>query len=585
MRSKVVTQKFITLNCRRDFPENRIWPKLGFVAIGEKPSRSKDNHRLTTWELTLTQEEQLEIFQARTSDDTVDIIIDAHIFFDFDEPDSDKTTPSKMLLSDFLVDSLSLWITDELLNEIDRQDDPQLRNLSRNRAQNFPQIKPPIHLVEGISELLHGILPRGTPNQNSDIRHLAKAAASNVKTFVTNDSELLKKSEDIANRTGLEVIDPVSLIIRLHELYEKKAYAQDRIAGLNLYWCRCTSEDLASFPFDSFLEHQETKGKFREKLKSLIARPNLYECELLRSKNEIIAIRVLTNGSDKILSTPLVRVALSADRLLFGRFLITDTVSKAVDKNLDMVKFESSALAPSLIPTLLEMGFIKYNGSFVRFCISRCKSREEVLSAIDELCSEVKSNCQGMSNLELERCCSPLCLTPASQRDRHFLIPIRPDYAISLIDRRGSGHDLFGGNPDVLLLWENVYYRSATHRKMLKAPARILWYVSRDKQQIVAVSRLDEVVIETPKELLRKLKKFGILEWQDLYDMCDRDPSKECMALKFSHTFQFRKPVSLAQMRDVFKKNNKAGPSTQAPSKLSPKIFRKLFQRGFSDPS
>ena len=47
-------------------------------------------------------------------------IIDAQIFFDFYEIDSDKSRPSKALLSDFLVDSLNICITDELFNEIDR---------------------------------------------------------------------------------------------------------------------------------------------------------------------------------------------------------------------------------------------------------------------------------------------------------------------------------------------------------------------------------------------------------------------------------------------------------------------------------
>lgn len=581
LRGKVVSQKFITLNCRRDFPANNMWPKLGFVAVGEKPSRSKDNHRLKTWELVLAQEEQLELFQARTSDATVDIIIDAQIFFEIFEPDSEKTTPSKVLLSDFLVDSLTLWITDELFNEIERQDDLQLRKISNNRAHNFPQIKSPVHLTEGIAELLSGILPRGRRNQDSDIQHLAKAAASSVNTFVTRDRALLKKSKAIAELTGLDVISPVDLIIRMHELAEQQSYAPDRIAGFRLRWQRMESKDLASFPFASFVEKHETTGKFRVKLESLLAEPNRYECELLRSRDELIGIRVLTKSFNRVLSSPLARVTHSADRLLFGRFLIADTIAKAVEENLDMVKFEISSVALSMTPDLLELGFIKFDSSFVRFCFSRCKSRKEVLSAIAALRPECLSSYQCMVDLGLEQCCSPLSLKPAPQR--LFLIPIQAGYAISLIDRLASADDLFGGNPEVLLLWNNVYYRSATRHKMLKAPARILWYVSRDKHQIIAVSRLDDVVVDTPKELFRKFKKFGILKWDDLYEMCHHDPSKKLMALKFSHTFLFRQPVSLDEVKDVFKKNNKLQPSLQGPCTLTAQIFRELYQKGFPD--
>ena len=569
------TQKVIKLNCRRDFPANSLWNKLGFVALDEKPGRSKEGHLLTIWHCLLAPEDQLQLFQAKTSDETLDIIIDAQIFFDFDEPDSDKTKPSKALLSDFLVDSLNLWITDELLNEINRNNDIKQREKARNRAHNSFQVESDPHLVEGFDKLLREFLPSHKPSQESDIRQLAKAAASNVNTFVTRDRNLLKKSEEIANRTGLEVIDPVNLIIQLHELSERQSYSPNRIAGLNLCWHRLESKDLASLPFDSFLEYQETIGRFRQKLDALIAQPNHYECELLQSGNEIIAIRVLTSSSNKTLTTPLARVTFSANRSLFGRFLIADTVSKAVEKNLDMVKFEASALTSSLIPDLLEMGFIKCSDNYVRFCFSRCLGRQEVLSAISKLYPESISNYENISSLELEKCCSPLDLAGTNQR--YFLIPIRPSYAMSLIDRQQSANDLFGGNPHVLLRWNNVYYRKVNRHKMIKAPGRILWYVSRPSQQIIAVSHLDKVVIDTPKELFRRFKKFGILEWNDLYKMCDHNPLKELMALRFSHTFLFREPISLEVLKSVFEANV----SLQAPLKLSSKVFHALFQKGY----
>ena len=73
---------------------------------------------------------------------------------------------------------------------------------------------------------------------------------------------------------------------------------------------------------------------------------------------------------------------------------------------------------------------------------------------------------------------------------------------MSLIDRQLSSSDMFGGDPSVLLRWENVYYRkAATSQKILKAPGRILWYVSRSQKQIVAVSHLDEVVSSSIRQI------------------------------------------------------------------------------------
>lgn len=578
LRKSATTQKSIKLNCRRDFPANTMWPKLGFVALGEKPSRSKAGHPLVIWQLTLEPDDQLALFQGKTSTDALDIIIDAQIFFDFTEPDSDKAMPSKALLSDFLVDSLDLWITDELLNEINRQDDPKKRKTAQSKAQNFRTIEYDIDLVEDFEKRLKIVLPSNKPSQESDIRQLAKAATSNVKTFVTRDGDLLKDSKNIFDAIGLEVVSPAELIIQLHELTDGQSYAPNRIAGLNLRWKRLTVKDLIDFPFPSFQKYRERKGKLKEKLESLIVDTDQSECELLRSDDDIIAIRVLMNSSNKILNVPLARIATSVNRSLFGRFLIADTVSKAAEKNIEIVKFDTSSLTPSLIPDLIEMGFIEQDNIFIRFCFSSYLNHAEVLTAISELNPEFRGIYQTMSDIELERRCSPLVLDCVDQN--YFLIPIQPHYAMGLIDREQSSNSLFGGNPHILLRWDNVYYRSKNRHKMLVAPARILWYVTGKKKEIVAVSTLDEVVIDSAKELFRKFKKFGILEWRDIFKMCNGDPLKELMALKFSHTFPFKKPISLDDLRDIYNQNN-TGLFLQGPSKVAPEIIRELFQKGY----
>ena len=406
---------------------------------------------------------------------------------------------------------------------------------------------------------------------------MAKTAASDVDIFVTKDQAILKKSKEITDLTNLRVLSPTNLIIELHELSEKQSYVSKRVSGVGLKWERLASGDLASLRLTSFLNHQETKGKFREKLESLLASPDHNECELLRSGNDILAIRVLTNDSDEVLTVLLARVTRSADRSLFGRFLIADALYKAMERKLDMVKFEASALTSSLVPDLLEIGFTKCNDSFVRFCFPRCLSREEVLSRICHLSPESRSDYQDVSNLELERFCSPLSL---GGEQGYFLVPIKPGYAISLVDIRHSADDLFGGKTSVLLRWDHVYYRSKTHHHMLKPPARILWYESEPKKQIVALSHLDAVEIDTPKALFKKFKKFGILKWEEIFQMCKGDPLKDIMVLKFSHTFPFREPISLDAMRTVYEEDG-VGLTLQSPSKVPMERFQKLFQLGY----
>ncbi len=570
-------KKSIRLSCRRDFPAHNMWPKLGFIPIDEKNSRSSEEHFLTLWCLTLAEDDQLSLFQAKTSDETLDVIIDAQIFFDLYEADYDKTMPAKSLFSDFLVESISLWITDELFVEIDRGKNRTQRDVSRQRAYRFSKIEYDLNRFEHFEAALRKLLPDDKPNQESDIRQLAKAAASDINIFVTRDDALLNKAESISELTGLQVLSPTELIIQLHELSERQSYMPTRVSGHSLVWRRLNSDAFADFPFNSFLIQGERKGKFREKLNVFLANPNRYECEVLWSQDQAIALRVLTNSANKILSVCFYRSASSDDRLLFERYLIVDTVYKAVERNLSMVKFEKASLTPGLKSDLLMTGFTEHNDSFVRFCFSRCLDRAEVLSEIAILCPESTSNYQNMSDIDLERHCSPLNL---GTDQNYFLIPIRSGYAMSLINSYQPADDLFGGNTRVLLRWDHVYYRKKNRHKMLVPPGRILWYVSEREKQIVAVSHLDEVEIGIPQELFKKFKRFGILEWENIYELCDGDLSKEIMALRFSHTFPFRQPVSLEAMRTVFKEDN-VGLWLQSPSKIPIETFSKLFQLGY----
>ena len=580
LRARATTQTVIRLRCRRDYPAHELWPKLGFSALDEKPGRSSDRVPLTLWCLTLASNDQLDLFRTTASDDTLDVIIDAHVFFSFDEPDNDNTIPSKALLSDFLIDSLNLWITDELFNEIARKDDDQQRARSRERAYRFSRVDPPRNFVDAFEATLTKVLPSNTPSQKSDIRQLANAAASDVSTFVTRDNVLLKKSKDIFDITNLHVLSPTGLIISLHGISERQSYTADRVSGLDLSWRRLNSDDLATLQISPFLDQGERQGPLRARLESLLARPADYFCELLWTADRIAAIRVFSCSVNKVLTVSLARVAGSADRSLFGRFLIADTVTKAVKLNLHMVTFEETSLTSSLTQHLIEMGFIKCGIRHVRFCLSYCLSRSRTLSIISELGPECADNYVGVPNVVLGRTCSPLCVEETDEA--HFLIPIRPGFAISLVDGNQAADDLFGGDTSVLLRWDNVYYRHKTHHHVLMPPARLLWYVSRPRREIVAVSHLDTVEIDTPKVLFRKFRRFGILKWEDLYKICGGNPSKEIMALRFSHTFPFRAPISLASLRSVFKED-RVNLVLQSPLKITLATFKKIFALGFPE--
>ena len=578
LKATATTQKVIRLHCRNDFPAHQMWPKLGFVPESEKPGRSRERYHLTRWRLVLATDDQLGLFRANISEDVLDVVIDAQVFFDFNEPDSESTLPSKALLSDLFMDSLNIWITDELLSEINRNLNVSERTGARTRASQFFEIRHDPISTENLAASLRQFLPSGTESQVSDINHLAKVGSSDVHIFITRDQFLLRRAQQIAQITDLQVLSPAELILRLRELSDTQVATPEHVAGLRLVWRRLAADELSGFPLTLFLQSDERLSQLRSKVEVALADP-ASELEVLWSGREPVALRVLNRATPETLTLSVGRVASSGEYSLFGRFIVADAIYRAVQANLAMVKLDAYALPHDLIQGLSEMGFTECGGAYVRFCLTQCFSTDEALAEISVLSPESLAVYENMDALEIEGHCSPM-ISEANQN--YYMIPIRPGYALNLFDRQQSGRDLFGGNQNVLLRWDNVYYRSGHSARLLQPPGRILWYASRPLKEIIAVSRLDEVIVDTPKELFRRFRRYGTLEWSHLYAMSKHDISRNLMVLRFSHSFPLNRRIPWSETRMVLARENIEG-FIQGPRRIPLATFRRLFQLGYPE--
>lgn len=575
LKSISTTQCVISLTCRRDFPAHNLWPKLDFIPVEDVVGRSAAGHLLTRWEHKLAEESQRDLFREKTSNEAIDVAIDAQILFHFNDASSAETDPSKALLADFMTDLIDIWVTDEILLEIDRQSDPKLREASRQHAYKFRTVSHNSELAKYYRGLLTSILPSNTPSQQSDIGHLAKTAASEVRIFLTRDDGILNLSNEIMAATELRVMSPAQIIVESYRSINSSSYQPNSISGQDLTWRRLVPDEIDSL-LANFLEPDERKGALRESLFRFVARPDIHDSEILCSSDSNYAIRVTTKGPDS-LTVNLARLARSADRFLFGRFLVADSIATTVDRGMRLVHFEANLLPNELKVRLFEMGFVDVDQGYSRICLCCSSSRNEILGEVSQLLPTVLGQYQDMSIDELENRCSPAHITDSN--NSYFIIPIKPGYATSLFDRQEASHDLFGGKSNVLMQWENIYYRKKSHHKLLVPPGRILWYESEKRGAITAVSRLDSVEISDPKDLFRKYKRFGALEWNDLYVMCNKDPKTEIMALRFSHTFPFRHPVPLAKLREIEDRQNVP---LQSPRLIGRDEFRSIFEAGYA---
>ena len=106
--------------------------------------------------------------------------------------------------------------------------------------------------------------------------------------------------------------------------------------------------------------------------------------------------------------------------------------------------------------------------------------------------------------------------------------------------------------------------------------------MSDPQKEIIAVSDLQDVVIGTPRELLRRFSRYGTLGWADLFDMADGDAQKELMALIFMGTFELNRRIPLADVWDVFDRHN-VGESVRSPRHLPFAAFREFLELGYPE--
>ena len=568
----------LELHCRRDFDANAMWGNLGFIPWGEKPGRARSGTTLTLWRRELVQSDQMQLVFDGAGHGEIDVVMDAQVVFDLETPDDDgPAVPSKALLSDFLADELNLKITDETLVEIDRDDIDERRNRSRQEALRFQQVPYDDQSFRQIKIALEQVLPTASDNDLSDIKQLAKAAASNATYFATHDKTLLGKTDVINELTGLQVRSPARIIVEINDRMSGIQGAE-RISGSGVEWRRLSAAELQSFESGMFLRERERKHHFEQILDVHLSHPQSSISEILRFADATVAIRVVSVDEGKVLSVHLGRVTHRAHDRLVEPYFVMALVLKAVQIGTEVIVIDGDQVSDRLAPHYRDFGFVEHGGSVVRFCIPAVLRRNEVLDRMESLRPGSSSVFSGMKSDELERRCSPLSLADFEQS--FLIIPIRPDYAMNIIDFMRSADDLFGGDPSRLLRSDNVYYRSARTFKNLKPPARILWYVSADGS-IAGSSHLERVEIGPAKDIFRKHQRRGTLDRRAVVQIAKGNPEGEVMALSFSDTNPFPRRVSLDEIREIY---SDLGDGTQfspiSIRTIPADIFHKLFKRG-----
>lgn len=592
----------IRVKCRKDYEANKIWPRLGFIYIQTVPGRSKQGSQLDVWRkdlpfLTLFSTTQLK------EEPILNVCLDLNILSDYLKPVSSSSTRSAhALMDDSLIDITRLFITPELYKELDRDSDRERIDKIMERAQDFERIDTENINYENKRHDLQDLFDDSIQDQ-SDLSHIAWCAAANINFFITNDVKLAKKNEIIYKRTGIHVIRPLEFLIHLKSILRAAEYEPQQFSGSDITIRNFAQRDFTLI--EPFINNFERSGKrhFNNQLESLLVRSDEIRTQIIEKNHEFLGLiswEEIQNTKFIIHMIKLLDINHS-ETIAFG--IINWLIQQSLNKNTPCVEISDDDLSSLIIGVCLAFGFYHCDGKLIKLTRRGVYQINEVRDEIEKYEKDKtltanfrktltnnldRANSSQDNNilLQIEKNLWPLKLKQINIPA--YVVSIKPQYARELFDYKISplNLDLFRSKSRLLFNIENSYYRSSRGR-ILQAPARILWYVSKGREAyqntmaIRAASYLDEIHIDKPGELYKRFQHLGIYTWRDVLAKAHYDKSKRIMAFIFSRTEVFDYPIGREDLNNLWLKVKNCKFNVEAPIRIADNLFWSIYKKGF----
>lgn len=584
------------LSCRRDYGLNEFWRSLGFCPIGEKMGRAVTKETtLTKW--ILRNPGWSDLFTVEYQEDIrTKVVLDTNIVIDLYCRNNEETSA---LLEPFMTSRVKYYITEEVLNELNKNADSLVRNEHREFAKTKFEIITrkqfdPIINHEAMQDIIEKRQLRLGSNSDYDASHIACTIAAGIQVFITRDSAWLteKIKEYLFDKYGLNILSPGELIKSIDEIASPNEYSPIKLSGLDYKYSEMSQMDMAGVS-KAFFKPFHKKKDFDSQLRRWMAQPEKYSLRLVRDEDKIYAMAVCSkNGKIFIIHKLFVndKVIKPSVYSTFVKRVVMRFVEQAKREQKNGILVENDMLTTAIREALKELLFVEQGSDFIRIIyrdVIEYGHESEIIENIDSLPSslanymripaEAPTKCVKL--IQIEKTLWPCKVIGAGIPC--FIVPIQPEYAIQLFDEdlANTNYSLFSNEQvEPALSIENVYYKSI--RNTIKEyPARILWYVSYDDRKygtmmIRASSYLDSIEKGTVSNLYRKYRRLGVLNWQDMLRF--GSPDEMISAYRFSYTELFENPIALKEVQNILDK-----PVTfQSYVKITEDEFLRIYKRG-----
>lgn len=584
----------ISVRCRPEYDAAKMWPRFGFSAIREMKGRGTVPARLDVWWYAIRKPLLFADVDA-VDDGRLQAVLDANTVFAIDENNAEV----EGLLEGWVQDDVQFMVTDELFNEIHRCPDDAKRRRSRQTALTFDRVDVPPQQWQTVLPRICAILPpASTSSDESDRRQLAHTIAGDANLFVTKDEILLSHTEEFEEVFNLKIVRPVDVPMMLDELLQRAKYQPARLAGPDIEVRRIRSGELTDIA-RQFLDtgRGEKLNHLLTRWRQTLAKPDKTASWIVCGNSGILAVCIIDSNKPDRHEVVALRVARGPLESTLARFLVLDTVQRLSGQPDSVTYLADDHASQEARIAAAEMGFIGNQAEPAKLCGRVIGHTCDILSGASrirrsmghtheaEWLNRAANDQASVSErtptlLAIER-----HLWPAKFADLSiptYIVPVQPRWAVHLFDPRQADDQLFGAFTPVVLSGEKVYYRKS-HPPRLEAPARILWYVSKQTHAIKACSYLDEVVIGKPKQVFGQFKRLGIFEWREVYEVADRSLDSDIMAFVFSGTELFEHPIDWADVQNhIVAERGKRNPLV-SPLQMSQEFFANIYRRGFPE--
>ena len=580
----------ISLSCRRDYNISEVWQGFGFTVRHCKEGRGADGAILDYWWYGHQHDDLFSLAASR--EDTCERVltaIDANVFFDLICDGRPHADDSRVLEADWLQGSIVLCVTKEIYNEIHRSRDEDEKKRGRIAAQRFREVKTDDAEIRALEIKLAPLFNGASIERDlSDMRQVAHAIAAEVPFLVTRDVPMLSRSDLIFEQFDLRILHPTELINRFDVLRRGAEYRPVRLEGSRWRERLVVAEDVETVV--SLFKHKtkERSGNFDQQIRHYIVNPNEWISKIVVDGGKSPTIYIVhSNHNPARLEIPFLR---HTDHPLAGTLLrhLIHELSREISSGCQkIISVTDSEISDETASALAELGFIPDSNAWWKISMKGIVTRDNIVAELrrtDKPLS-IKERFVGanfvsggleddLNVARLEHLFSPAKLVSSAMAC--YVVSIRPSWAAHFFDIPVGGQTLMDLNEKLHLGIEGAYYCGANNTHV-KAPGRVLWYVSgKGSMCIKACSFLEERFIGTPKELYARFKHLGVYGWKHVLETVNGKLDHSLMTFKFSRTERFVQPIELATLLKL------GVPQPQNPRKIRGDQFATLYKLGMN---